>query len=175
MHDPCEGIPAACGVPDESAGEPPSRRAFLREGLIAVAALTALGVSTERLQAMERVFATGSRSGDLLRYPLPAADGATIDRANRLILARYQGHVYAFDVECPHRGTDVQWQGNRDRFYCPKHKSTFRPEGSLIRGKAARGLDRHPVRRAGDEIVVDTGVTIRSTDADAWAAASLSL
>lgn len=175
MTDPCEIMPETCGVSSDADAGRPDRRRFLREGLLAAAALTALGVPGERLQAMARVFATGRRSGDLLRFPIPSADGATIDPENRLIIARYQGYVYAFDLECPHRGTDVQWQGNRGRFYCPKHKSTFQPEGSLIRGKAARGLDRHPVRRDGEEIVVDTGVTVRSTNAEAWRAAALSL
>lgn len=171
-HDPAED---PCSVNESACDAHGGRRAFLKEGLRAVAALAALGVSTERLGAMQRVVATGLRAGDELRFPLPTADGATIDFANRVIIARFQGFVYAFDGECPHRGTDVEWQGERGRFYCPKHKSTFRAEGSLIQGKAKRGLDRHPLRREGDEIVVDTSVTIRSSDAQAWNAAKVAV
>lgn len=157
----------------DSCDEPTGRRAFLKDGLMAVAALTALGVSAGRLEALSRVYATGTVVGDLIRYPMPTADGATIDSANKVILVRYQGAVHAFDLECPHRGTDVEWQGDRGRFYCPKHKSTFQPEGTLIGGKAERGLDRYPVRLENGEVVVDTSTTIRSTDPEAWAAAKV--
>jgi nitrite reductase/ring-hydroxylating ferredoxin subunit len=158
----------------DSCDEPSGRRAFLKEGLMAVAALTALGATASRLEALTRTYAAGDRTGDIIRYPMPTADGATIDAANKVIVARYEGAVHAFALECPHRGTEVEWQGDRGRFYCPKHKSTFRPEGSLIQGKAERGLDRHAVRLENGEVVVDTSVTIRSTDAEAWGAAKVS-
>lgn len=171
MHDPCDLSPTDC---QDSTCEPAAgRRSFLRESLMAVAALAAVGVGADRLEAMQRVFRTGERNGDELRFPLPTADGATIDIANRVVIARYQGSIYAFDVECPHRGTDIEWQGQRGRFFCPKHKSTFQPEGTLIQGKAKRGLDRYRLRRDGDQIVVDTSVAIRSTDAAAWSAAKV--
>lgn len=160
---------------DDPCGAPSDRRSFLRDGLMAVAALTALGVTADRLEALSRSYATGTLTGDELRFPIPTADGATIDTANDVIIARYEGAVHAFVLECPHRGTDVEWQGDRGRFYCPKHKSTFRPEGSLIDGKAERGLDRYAVRREGDEVVVDTSRKIRSTNAEAWAAAQFAI
>ena len=131
---------------DDPCGASGDRRRFLRDGLMAVAVLTALGATADRLEALTRSYAVGVLRGTELRFPIPAADGATIDAANQVIIARYQGAVHAFVLECPHRGTDVQWQGDRGRFYCPKHKSTFRPEGSLIAGKAERGLDRYPAQ-----------------------------
>lgn len=169
-HDPEPCEPATdCGVASD-------RREFLRGGLMAVAALAALGVGPERLHALERLAAAGKRDGDLLRYPLPTTDGATIDADNAVIVVRFQGRIHAFALECPHRGTEVEWQGDRGRFYCPKHKSTFQPEGTLIGGKAERGLDRYVVRREGNEIVVDTATTIRSDrDAEAWNAAVVAL
>lgn len=167
--------PAHCPAVTDCAS-PAGRREFLRHGLMAVAALTALGVSADRLHALSRLEALGVADGDLLRYPLPTSDGATIDAEHDVIVARFEGRVHAFKLECPHRGTDVEWQGDRGRFYCPKHKSTFQPEGTLIGGKAERGLDRYAVRREGNEIVVDTSVTIRSDrDADAWSAAAVTL
>ena len=160
-HAPCRGD---CETSD-------GRRAFLQEGLMALAALTALGATADRLHALGRVYASGLASGSTIRYPYPESDGAIVDRAHKVIVARYRGAVHAFALECPHRGENVRWQANNNRFYCPKHKSTFQPEGSLIRGKAERGLDRHPITRDDDEVVVDTSVTIRSTNAEAWEAA----
>ena len=149
------------------------RRAFLRDGLMAVAALTAVAGNTVPLHALVRTYATGAAGrGDTLSYPLPTADGATIDARNRVILVRYLGSVHAFSLECPHRGTMVQWQPERGRFYCPKHKSTFQPEGTLIQGKAKRNLDRYAVRVEGANVVVDRAVLIKSSaDANAWVAA----
>lgn len=162
--DPC--TPADCGATS-------GRRDFLKDGLLALAALTALGATADRLGAMSRVYATGSVDGTAVRYPMPTADGATIDKPNKLILARFEGAVFAFALECPHRGENVTWQAKEGRFFCPKHKSTFKPAGDLIQGKAERGLDRYPVTRDGDEVVVDTSRTIRSTDEAAWGAAKV--
>lgn len=151
------------------------RRAFLRDGLMAVAALTAIAGAAAPLHALARDYATG-RPGPsgTVSYDVPAADGATIDKANRLILVRYQGMVHAFSLECPHKGTMVQWQPAQGRFFCPKHKSTFKAEGTRIQGKAPRSLDRYAVRLEGGKIVVDTAVVIESAaDAAGWSAAGV--
>ncbi|MBX3131956.1 MAG: Rieske (2Fe-2S) protein [Gemmatimonadaceae bacterium] len=152
------------------------RRDFLRAGLMAVGALATLGVTPDRLSALERRFAVGRRTGDELRYPIPAADGVTIDTPNKVILARVGGVALAFVLECPHRGESVTWQGDRNRFYCPKHRSTFQPNGTLIGGRAERGLDRYALRRDGDELVVDLATKLRSDNAATdWAAAQVTL
>lgn len=166
-HDPCESTPDACAMQD--------RRDFVRHGLMAVGALMTMGAVPERLAALERGLATGRRVGEELRYPIPTADGATIDRANNLIIARFNGEAIAFVLECPHRGENVRWQANNNRFFCPKHESTFEPNGARIQGKAERGMDRYAIRRDGDELVVTTTEKIRSTNAEAWAAAKVAL
>jgi nitrite reductase/ring-hydroxylating ferredoxin subunit len=149
------------------------RRTFLKEGLMALAALTALGATASNLHALTREYATGHADGATVRYPVPAADGVTIDSENKVMIARFAGSIYAFGLECPHRGADVTWQARQNRFYCPKHKSTFQPGGTFIEGKAERGLDRYAITREGDEIVVDTAVLIREPDAAAHAAAKV--
>ncbi len=163
----CETTAESCGLHD--------RRDFVRQALMAVGALIALGATPDRLAAMERRYATGRRDGAELRFPLPTADGATVDRSNNLIVARFNGAAIAFVLECPHRGENVRWQADNNRFFCPKHESTFQPDGTRIQGKAERGLDRYAIRREGDELVVDTEQKIRSTNAEAWAAAQVTL
>jgi nitrite reductase/ring-hydroxylating ferredoxin subunit len=161
----------ACG---DDCGHDDGRRTFLRDGLMAVAALTAIAGGAAPLHAMARDYATGLAALGTVTYPVPAADGATIDRANRLILVRYQGMVHAFSLECPHRGTMVQWEPQNARFYCPKHKSTFRPEGTRIQGKAPRSLDRYAVKVEAGKVVVDTSVAIDAEqEAARWAAAGV--
>ena len=143
---------------------------------MALAALTAVGATASPLEALARVYATGTVRGDTLRYPVPAADGATIDAVNKVILVRYAGAIHAFSLLCPHRRNEVEWQPTASRFYCPKHKSTFRPEGTLIQGKAERNLDRLAIRLDGTEVVVETTPTIRSDrDAEGWAAAKVTV
>ena len=151
------------------------RRAFLRDGLMAIAALSAIAGSAAPLHSFALEHATGGRFGaDTLTFPVPATDGATIDRTNRLILIRYQGMVHACSLECPHKGTMLQWQPENARFFCPKHKSTFKPEGTRIQGKAPRSLDRYAVRIEGGKVVVDHGVLLDAgQNAAAWAAAGV--
>ena len=43
-------------------------------------------------------------------YPLPAADGVTIDRDTQVIVVRFQQHVYAFNLACPHENTALRWK-----------------------------------------------------------------
>ena len=176
-HTTSAAAPGACGHEcDHDSDHDTGRRGFLRDGLMAVAALTAIAGGAAPLQAMARDYATGLAALGTVTFAVPAADGATIDRANRLILVRYRGMVHAFNLECPHRGTMVQWEPANNRFYCPKHKSTFQPEGTRIQGKSPRSLDRYPVRLEGGKVVVDTTTAIDiERDAAAWAAAGVTV
>jgi hypothetical protein len=117
-HTTSAAAPDACGHDcDHDTG----RRGFLRDGLMAVAALTAIAGGAAPLHAMARDYATGlARRSGRCTYDVPAADGATIDRANKLILVRYRGMVHAFGLECPHRGTMVQWQADEQPLLLPQ-------------------------------------------------------
>jgi nitrite reductase/ring-hydroxylating ferredoxin subunit len=138
------------------------RRAFLRDAAMAVAAAVTIGRPA---------------GGQTRAYPLPAQDGATVDRESDVILMRWQGSVYAFSLACPHQNTALRWLGGSDmRFQCPKHKSKYRPDGTFIEGRATRGLDRFPIRREGERVLVDLDHLLRQTDdAAAWSAAVVRL
>jgi nitrite reductase/ring-hydroxylating ferredoxin subunit len=140
--DPC----AACALSASS------RRSFVRSATMAVGALVSIGVRP-------------LLAGPSISYPVPAADGATIDRKNEVVLTRWQGAVYAFALSCPHQKTALRWITADTRFQCPKHKSKYQPDGTFISGKATRGMDRYAIRRDGNTIVVDTG-TLHRQDAD---------
>lgn len=147
------------------------RRSFLRDGLAALAAITAVAGSAAPLHALARSYAVGVSNGqDALVYPIPTADGATIDDENKVIIVRYQGTVHAFSSVCPHKGSLVEWQGDNNRFFCPKHKSTFKPDGGLIDGKATRNLDRYGVTITGGKVQVNKTVMVKSDEDEAgWA------
>lgn len=166
-------------LPDDPCGGcalDPDRRAFLREAGAAVAgALALLGVAPSVAAALPlALLAPIGAAGDSRTYAIPAADGASIDKDAEVILARWRGAVYAFNLACPHRNTALRWLPADGRFQCPKHKSRYRPDGAFISGKATRGMDRFAVRRAGSTVIVNLDQLYKQTDDPrGWAAASI--
>jgi Rieske Fe-S protein len=107
--------------------------------------------------------------GSDLTYPIPAADGATIDHDNQVILVRFQGKAYAFNLSCPHQNTALRWHPEDGQFQCPKHHSRYTPDGVFISGRATRSMDRFAVKRDGANILVDLDRLFRQDqDAADW-------
>ena len=123
-----------------------SRRGFLESTLTGVVvAGVAVLVGDDRLPiGTARVLAA---QADERKYPLPQADGVTIDRENEVILVRFQGAVYAFNLACPHEHTALRWRDGDGRFQCPRHESKYKPDGTFISGRATRNMDRLPSGR----------------------------
>jgi nitrite reductase/ring-hydroxylating ferredoxin subunit len=154
------------------------RRDFLRQAAVAVAGLAAaLGAGPARAAALPLRFGPAlGRAGTLVTYPIPASDGAQIDHDNQVILVRYQGRVYAFNLSCPHQNTALHWQPEDGIFQCPKHHSRYQPTGQFISGRATRGMDRLGIRKEGTTLVVNTDQFYRQDrDAAAWEAAFVTL
>jgi Rieske Fe-S protein len=115
-------------------------------------------------------------SGADLTYPVPAADGATVDRDNGVIIVRSQGKVFAFNLSCPHENAAVRWKPAVNRFECSRHDSRYDPGGVYTSGRATRNMDRFAVKRSGDTIVVDVSRLIQSdTQKAQWEAAAITL
>jgi len=153
------------------------RREFLRElGAITAAVAGALGLSPARAAAWSVEFATGRSAVGEVTYPIPSQDGVTIDKDHEVMLARYQQTVYAFGLSCPHQKTPLRWLEAEHRFQCPKHKSTFEPNGTFITGRATRSLDRYAIRHDGDKVAVDVGKLYREDESrESWIAAVVRL
>jgi nitrite reductase/ring-hydroxylating ferredoxin subunit len=135
-----------------------SRRSFLQDlaGLVA-AAVVGLGLDARAAAALPVQLASGRLTGrGDCTYPVPAADGVTIDRGNDVMLARYQGRVFAFSLACPHQNTALRWLQAEGRFQCPKHKSKYAPDGAFLSGRATRSMDRFAIRKEGTNVVVAT-------------------
>jgi nitrite reductase/ring-hydroxylating ferredoxin subunit len=161
---------AGCPVAD--------RRAFVRDALRrAAAALLVVGIAPGVAGAMPVRFAGPVwRRRSMLTYPVPAADGATIDTDNQVILVRHANAVYAFNLACPHQNTALKWLDDEQRFQCPKHKSRYEPDGTFISGRATRGMDRFAIKRDGANVAVDLDVLYRQDDdRAAWDAAVVHL
>jgi nitrite reductase/ring-hydroxylating ferredoxin subunit len=157
----CEG----CGT---------SRREFLgRLSLTALAAVLAGELGASNAQAFPISFATGTQlPGNQRSYPIPAADGATIDHGEEVIVARLHQQVFAFNLACPHEHTALRWRQDDMRFQCPRHGSKYQPDGTFISGRATRNMDRFAVQKSGDNVIVDLNQLFRSDQQSAqWAAA----
>ena len=153
----------------ESCALHPSRRQFVGQVLGVLATLGIAGPAAAMPVSWTRA---ARRVGETHSYPVPTADGAQIDRDAEVILVRWQGLVYAFDLSCPHQNTALRWVPGNGTFQCPKHHSQYRPDGTFIRGRATRGMDRYPLRREGAQVVVDTTARIKQPEQPAaWAAA----
>lgn len=109
-------------------------------------------------------------------YPLPAADGVSIDKSAQVIVVRFQGKVIAFNLACPHENTALRWKPGNKRFECPKHDSKYSPEGTFLDGRATRNMDRLPITRDGNNVTVDLSKFYKS-DAQAaeWKAALITV
>ena len=114
----------------------------------------------------------GAGAGKEKTYPVPASDSVNVDRGNSLIVVRYQNHVYAFSLACPHEQAAVKWVEKQRRFFCTKHDSEYTPDGTYQTGHATRNLDRFPVRKDGASLIVSLDRVFHS-DANqaAWASA----
>lgn len=158
-----------------------SRRSFIRDTATALGSIAlSLGLAKDAFAAPVAMVNATVRSrgthGETRTYPIPAADGAQIDRDAQTILVRWQNVVYAFALSCPHQNTALRWNQDAGRFQCPKHHSQYQPDGTFITGRATRGMDRLPIRREAQNVIVDIDAVYKQTDDPAgWAAAEVKL
>ena len=146
------------------------RQAFGCAGAIAGTAL--FGIDLPFLGEAVIAEAQGSER----RYGIPASDGVVIDAATSVMLARFQSKVFALSMVCPHQNAAVRWLPKEQRFRCSKHDSKYQPNGTYTSGRATRNLDRFPIRRDADSVIVDVTRVFKSDqDATAWTNAAVTL
>jgi Rieske Fe-S protein len=154
------------------------RREFLRQMTAILAGVAgSLRLGPARLAGLPIAFGPGRPAGaDEAAYPIPAEDGATIDKPREVILVRFEKAVYAFALSCPHQKTPLRWKPEANQFQCPKHKSRFQPDGSFIDGRATRNMDRYAIRREADEVLVSLDKLYREDEnREEWIAAVVQL
>lgn len=155
--------------------ESQDRRQFLqRAGGCVLVALATLGISGADLSALPVAMVSGSADGAEHTYPIPAEDSVNIDYGESVILVRYQGHMFAFSLACPHQNAALKWVANDHRFQCTKHNSKYEPDGEYMSGRATRNMDRFAIRREGSSVIVNFDEMYKSDqDPSGWAAASV--
>jgi Rieske Fe-S protein len=155
-----------------------SRRSALgRMSTAVLAAMVGVELWPGTAQWVPVVEAAGAQAGPAeSAYPVPAADGVSIDRAAQVIVVRFQQHAYAFNLACPHENTALRWKEREGCFQCPRHESRYQPDGTFISGRATRNMDRFAIRREGDRLLVDIDRLFRSDQQrQEWAAATVSV
>jgi nitrite reductase/ring-hydroxylating ferredoxin subunit len=153
-----------------------SRRLFLQLATCFAISAAALGLSASDVAALAVTVGEGEAAGSERRYPIPAGDGVTIDKVNQVIVVRYQAHLYAFNLACPHQNQMLRWLPKESRFQCPKHESKYQPNGTFMNGRATRNMDRLFVRVDEGSLVVDVDKMFQSDkDPAGWAAAAITI
>ena len=140
--------------------------------------VAAFGFAATDAVALPVAFGTGTAGAGSSehRYPVPDTDGVTIDRKNQVIVVRYQQHLYAFNLACPHENTALKWLPKDNRFQCPKHESKYQPNGTFTSGRATRNMDRLSIRRDGNDVYVDLSHIIKSdADPNGWDRATIAV
>ncbi len=156
---------------------PIARRTFLKDVSLLTAALAAAGLAPRTVAAATPIRAL-SREFAEVKYPIPATDGVQFDDKNEVIVVRYQGHVYAFALSCPHQNTALKKDPSGAGFYCTKHDSRYHFDGVYVKdsGRATRNMDRLVIRRDGNNVVVNVDKWYESDSEPAqWAAAQITL
>jgi nitrite reductase/ring-hydroxylating ferredoxin subunit len=167
-HSPCASCEAGSGSS--------SRRLFLQLATCFAISAAALGLNATDADALAVTIGEGEAVGSERRYPVPAADGVTIDKVNQVIVVRYQAHLYAFNLACPHQNQMLRWLPKESRFQCPKHESKYQPNGTFMNGRATRNMDRLFVRVDEGSLVVDVDKMFQSDkDPAGWAAATVTI
>ncbi|HLU48470.1 MAG TPA: Rieske (2Fe-2S) protein [Planctomycetota bacterium] len=93
-----------------------------------------------------------SRYPELRSYPSRLAVQSPL--AGTIYVARREdGNFQALSATCTHLGCRVR--PDRSGYRCPCHGSRYDEDGKNIGGPAPRPLERIPVVRNGDEIIVD--------------------
>jgi Rieske Fe-S protein len=145
----------------------------VRDAALAAGALFAGLAGASRLLAEpSRFISAGAKAGATHTYAIPATDGVNIDKQNEVILVRWKGAIYAFNLACPHQNTALKWDAGAKDFQCPKHHSRYEPDGTFIDGRATRAMDRFAITTSPAGLIVDLDALYRQDhDAAKWTAA----
>jgi len=71
---------------------------------------------------------------------LPKGEGRLLSDRRILLYRDPGGNLHALSSVCTHLGCDVDWNRAERVWDCPCHGSRFAPDGTVLRGPAARPL-----------------------------------
>lgn len=65
--------------------------------------------------------------------------------------------VLAVNPICTHAGCTVDWEKDKQDFFCPCHDSKFAPDGKVLQGPANKPLPTYTAKIEGNSILVKPG------------------
>lgn len=87
-------------------------------------------------------------------YSALGATGGFIYKDGIIIAKTVSGAIIAVAAACTHQGTNVQYQSNNNRFYCPNHGAAFSTTGSVLVGPATTALKQYTTQLTGNSLRV---------------------
>lgn len=131
-----------------------SRRQFIHLGLFSVAAAW-LGTW---LQTRLFPSANTSQEATPISFPLselPVGGTKTITYGGiSTLVLRTPESLRAFSLDCTHLGCLVEWQKDKNEFYCPCHDGRYDEFGDVLAGPPPIPLEQFPVQVDGDTVTV---------------------
>ncbi|MBN2484942.1 MAG: Rieske (2Fe-2S) protein [Bacteroidales bacterium] len=127
------------------------RRDFLKKawkvlGLVLMAELALFVFDIIRPSRKEEIISGNGELKDLGHVNDFSLGSVTPDRANKLFVVRQgDGGFMVLSLSCTHLGCAVLWNGEKQQFICPCHKSVFDMMGNVLSSPAPRALDYFPV------------------------------
>lgn len=134
-----------------------SRRQFIQMGFFTVGAAW-LGTWLQ-----SRLFPSASTTAEAAPVSFPLADlpvgGAKSISYGGLpvLVLRTPESLRAFSLVCTHLGCIVQWQTDKNEFYCPCHDGRFDEFGDVLAGPPPIPLEQFSVRVEGEMVIVEEG------------------
>ena len=132
-----------------------SRRQFIQVGVVTVGAAW-LGTW---LQSRFYPSASSTAEAAPVTFPLtdlPVGGAKTITYGGTPVLVlRTPEGLRAFSLVCTHLGCIVQWQTDKNEFYCPCHDGRFDEFGDVIAGPPPIPLEQLAVRLEGETVIVE--------------------
>ncbi len=131
-----------------------ARRQFIFLGLGAVgAAWAGTLIQTQLFPPQET-----AQEAKLVEFPLdelPVGGTKSITYAGQpAIVLRTPESIRAFSLICTHLGCTVQWQTEKQEFYCPCHDGIFDQFGEVISGPPPIPLEQITVRVENGQVIV---------------------
>jgi cytochrome b6-f complex iron-sulfur subunit len=62
--------------------------------------------------------------------------------------------LYAVNSVCTHKGCAVDWNTDKKEIFCSCHGSTFKADGTIVKGPAAQPLKAYETKIEGDAVLV---------------------
>ncbi len=64
--------------------------------------------------------------------------------------------LHALNPICSHQGCPVDWKQDSQNIFCACHGSTYKTDGTVVKGPASTPLESYEIKVEGDAILVKT-------------------